>query len=978
MSLGGIGTDSAGALELAAWLGGAPLARVTELRQVAASDSGRAGAEDVGRAVRLAGIVAAHHRYSRSGQPLLIGWCRHEPGGPISVATSTTDGPPPGSGPGPLSFPPGAHGHGLTVGQAARLFASMPAWTRLAGVADALVAAGPFHPEPARAARPSLEDCLLDAWQGPFAWLLRAEPLSAQEVAQEADRTAALERDARTRGSSPDYAVRVERLARRHHELRAGESTGVWRVHILVGGADLNAAASLAALLIASADLAGLPYALAPTGTVADLRTILADLTPEPGGHETAASPFVASSAMVAVLARPPTVEIPGVRLTVRPGFDVTPETGPGGGSGIGAGQVLDRAGMPAGELLVPFDSLNRHTFVCGATGAGKSQTIRHLLEQAATAGIPWLVIEPAKAEYRRMTSRMPGTSVAVIRPGDPDSPPIGINPLEPAAGFPLQTHADLVRALFTAAFQAEEPFPQVLAAALTRTYTQLGWDLVLGEPSNPAVTPRYPTLGDLQRTAEQVVQEIGYGKEVTENVRGFIRVRLASLRLGTTGRFFDGGLPLDMDQTLTRNVVVEIEDVGDDRDKAFLIGAVLIRLTEHLRVRDRRRPHPGGLRHLTVVEEAHRLLRRPEQPGPAAHAVELFAALLAEVRAYGEGLILAEQIPAKLIPDAIKNTAVKIVHRLPARDDRDTVGATMNLTDDQSRYLVTLPPGTGAVFTDGMDYPVLVRVPDGTAREQAPAKPAWGTDLARKRAAGCGGSCEERPCTVRQITTAQRLAVEEPRLVVWVELAVLAHLVGMPLIRPPLPFASTLNRLDSRLRDCAIRQTVEAAVTARSMPLALSHSPAAFTAHVAADLRAQLAGATACPDHPRSWLASQFRWNLIRLALQDLHRRDPGAGRHPDSERWEEDYQQPVPGDTCAAQLETVASWCRQLLQDDVSTVDRLLFGDPARLEQAVGASRQSPRWQAALSQRLDELGVADAWPQAFLTRPSAGSSDG
>ncbi len=124
-----------------------------------------------------------------------------------------------------------------------------------------------------------------------------------------------------------------------------------------------------------------------------------------------------------------------------------------------------------------------------------------------------------------------------------------------------------------------------------------------------------------------------------------------------------------------------------------------------------------------------------------------MFAGLLAEIRAYGEGLIIAEQIPAKIIPDAVKNTAVKIVHRLPAADDRETVGATMNMTDAQSRYLVTLPPGQAAVFTDGMDYPVLAAIPDGTAREAAAApvtvSPAC---LVSPRSATCGPACRASP----------------------------------------------------------------------------------------------------------------------------------------------------------------------------------------------------------------------------------------
>lgn len=145
-----------------------------------------------------------------------------------------------------------------------------------------------------------------------------------------------------------------------------------------------------------------------------------------------------------------------------------------------------------------------------------------------------------------------------------------------------------MVRALFLASFDPQEPFPQVLSAALTRCYEELGWDLTLGEPWTPGTRPRYPTLEDLEHTALQVVSDIGYGKEITDNVRGFIRIRLAGLRLGTTGRFLEGGHPIDFGELLRRNVVFEIEDVGDDNDKAFLMGTILIRLVEYLRTEQR------------------------------------------------------------------------------------------------------------------------------------------------------------------------------------------------------------------------------------------------------------------------------------------------------------------------------------------------------------------------------------------------------
>ena len=165
------------------------------------------------------------------------------------------------------------------------------------------------------------------------------------------------------------------------------------------------------------------------------------------------------------------------------------------------------------------------------------------------------------------------------------------------------------------------------------------------------------------------------------------------------------------------------------------------------------------------MIEEAHRLLRQPPPGtgnGPAAQAVEMFADLLAEVRAYGEGLVIAEQIPAKLIPDAIKNTAVKIVHRLPAADDRDAVGATMNLTAAQSEYLVTLPPGEAAVHADGMDYPLLARMPDGTAREAArPAVTASAGPVIARRSVTCGPDC--RPGRARWARCAPRSAPPSP-----------------------------------------------------------------------------------------------------------------------------------------------------------------------------------------------------------------------
>jgi uncharacterized protein len=805
-------------------------------------------------------------------------------------------------------------------------------------------------------AAPSLEECLLPAWSGPFGWMVVAEPVMAGELQGLADDEARRERlAARMADRFPEQDVQARRHRDRHAELRQGRSTGMWRVHLLAGGTDPAAAARIAGLVCASADLQGMPYSLTPAGPAAsDFRALL-DAAPAAGPAEPAddladlygevepRSPFHASTGLLAALARTPEREIPGLRLTLRPDFDVTQEAADGGpaegDASIRLGQVLDRQRMAAGSLRVPLDSLNRHVFVCGATGGGKSQTVRGLLEAASRAGVPWLVVEPAKAEYRLMAARLAGSGAEVvrIRPGETDAVAAGLNPLEPAADghgrrFPLQTHADLVRALFLAAFQSEEPFPQVLSAALTRVYEDAGWDLALGEPLTPGLTPAYPRLADLQRTAEQVVQGIGYGPEMSADVLGFIKVRLASLRLGTTGRFLDGGHPIDFGRLLRRNVVLEIEDVGDDRDKAFLIGTVLLRLVEHLRLVG---PAGHGLRHLTVFEEAHRLLRRPEAAGgAAAHAVELFAGLLAEVRAYGEGIIIAEQIPARLIPDVTKNTAIKIVHRLPAADDREAVGATMNLSPAQSRYLVTLRPGEAAVAADGMDHPLLVQMPDGTAREaraglRHQASPAT---VATVRSVTCGAECVASPCTLRDMRAAQRAAEHDPGITLWAELSVLAHLTGWPM---PIPRASLLGRLrelPSRLRDCALSHAVDAAVASRTPLIRARVSGPALASHVGTAIRARVTqGMWMCPEQEPKWLAPAPQ---------------PAAGQADTMPGWEE--QSPP----------------------DADAVRRLAFGlaGPSAVERAIAAFATAADFETRLTGYLDQEFTDCRWPLRYL----------
>ncbi len=963
-----------------AWevFGGLDAYRITEIPRGRKPARGRQPPDDSGRAQRVAALVAAYHvgvHGQASGSSAAMAFCWLRPGadGPVQLLAAGT-----GLVGGRreqevlLTLPGGAAARPLAGGTLAELMSGLPCWRVIGGISDGLLAGDERHDG---AAAPSLEEGLLAVWPGPFGWLLLAEPVGAGQAQDLVD---AVARQRAELAGGPERDVLDRRLALRHAELRRGTSAGLWQVRMLAGGGDPAAASRVAGLVCASAGLAGLPYAIAPVpGPAAALRKLLEDTAvAAPGGDAVLGSPVVASTEFVAALARPPEREIPGVRLVSRADFDVTQEPA-ARPAAVTVGEVLDRGHRHAGRLALPLDSLNRHVLVCGATGTGKSHTVRALLEAATGADIPWLVLEPVKAEYRLIAERLAaGTAtgqVVLIRPGESDAIAAGLNPLEPSSDaegrrFPLQTHADLVKALFVACLGGPEPAWQLLDAALRRAYEDAGWDLALGEPILADTNPRYPTLADLQRAAAQVGREAGYGHRVAGDALGFVGARLASLRLGAIGRFAQGGHQLDFGRLLQTNAVLEMQDMGGERDKAFGMGTVLIALAEQLRLAHRAKPPgPAGLRHLTVVEEAHLLFRRGEAAG-------MFTGLLTEIGAYGEGLVVVDQVPGRLAWDVIKNTAVKVAHRLPAADDRDVVGATMNMTRAQNRYLVTLGIGEAAVFADGMDHPLLVRMPDGTGTgaegQAATAAPNTAADVVRPRSRTCGAECIERPCTLRDMRVAERALDEYPGIRLWAELSVLAHLTGWPIPVPGTELRSLLQMMPSRLRDCAISHGVDAAVDIRMPAIVGRVSPVGLAAHVAAAIRTGLStGKWLCEREEPRWLAPCYKWTLVLDALKTLDRKSPGAGPHPRSAEWERTYGQAVVGETCARQVGTVQRWY-DAAQRDAWRVRAVAFGvdDYSAIERAVGAGAESDDFEERLTGYLDEF-VDCRWPRLYLT---------
>lgn len=418
------------------------------------------------------------------------------------------------------------------------------------------------------------------------------------------------------------------------------------------------------------------------------------------------------NSEELALIAGMPTRELPG--LKIRKSVDFALNTGcvPNAANSVALGHIVQHGRtLTHSAVHLSADELRKHVFVTGVTGAGKTTTCLKLLLES---GLPFLVIEPAKTEYRALHGQ--GLAIEYYCLGREDLTPFRLNPFELLSPKQnLASHIDTLKATLAAVFPMEAAMPQIVEEAIIKAYVCKGWmiheseNLFVDDPWSSA-RDVWPTFSDMIHELGAVIQSKGLGKEFEEKYHGSLVARLTNLTLGTKGRMLNTRRSMNFDQLLDKCVVIELEELKDEQDKALFMGLLLTRLAECMKQRHQRNPE---FQHLTLVEEAHRLLARPEpgDGGARRMGVEMFANLLAEVRKYGEGLIIADQIPNKLVPDVIKNTNTKIVHRLFAADDRTTIGDAMGLSDPQKDFLPMLQPGETIIFCGGWHAPVRMRV---------------------------------------------------------------------------------------------------------------------------------------------------------------------------------------------------------------------------------------------------------------------------
>lgn len=360
-------------------------------------------------------------------------------------------------------------------------------------------------------------------------------------------------------------------------------------------------------------------------------------------------------------------------------------------------------------EVVLDCQSLASHTFITGSTGAGKSNAVYQILEEVNKNNIKFLVIEPVKGEYKHIFGSRKDVNVFGTNPSK--TPLLKINPFCFPADIHVLEHIDRLIEIFNVCWPMYAAMPAVLKEAIEKAYIVAGW--ILAESTNRYSSDLFPSFSDVVAQLSVVISESAFSEETKSDYIGALVTRVKSLTNGINGQIFTSG-EIDNKVLFDSNTIVDLSRVASIETKAMIMGILIMRLQEH-------RMAEGGIRkmlhHVTVLEEAHNLLKRTstEQSSEGANllgkSVEMLANSIAEMRTYGEGFIIADQSPNTLDLSVVRNTNTKIILRLPDLADRELAGYAAGLNDEQIVELAKLPTGVAAVYQNNWLEPVLCHI---------------------------------------------------------------------------------------------------------------------------------------------------------------------------------------------------------------------------------------------------------------------------
>ncbi len=380
------------------------------------------------------------------------------------------------------------------------------------------------------------------------------------------------------------------------------------------------------------------------------------------------------------------------------------------GSSGINLGKVFNMGSAAPNSVFLDKGSLTMHTFVTGSTGSGKSNTIYEMIRQANNMGANFMIIEPAKGEYKHVFGNRTDVNVFGTNPEYSDL--LRINPFRFPNGVHVLEHVDRLVEIFNVCWPMYAAMPAVLKDALLQAYEVCGWDFSTSR--NAYGDNLFPTFSDLQNEMVSVISSSAYSEEVKSNYMGSLVTRVKSLTNGLNGQIFSSN-EIDNEVLFDKNVIIDLSRVGSLETKSLIMGILIMRLSEH------RMSHAeetnASLKHLTVLEEAHNILKRTsteqstEGSNVAGKSVEMISNAIAEMRTYGEGFVIVDQSPSAVDISAIRNTNTKIIMRLPDESDRRLAGKSAGLKDEQLDEIAKLPKGVAVVYQNDWVEPLLCSI---------------------------------------------------------------------------------------------------------------------------------------------------------------------------------------------------------------------------------------------------------------------------
>ncbi|MBE6424209.1 ATP-binding protein [Succinivibrio dextrinosolvens] len=345
-------------------------------------------------------------------------------------------------------------------------------------------------------------------------------------------------------------------------------------------------------------------------------------------------------------------------------------------------------------QVVLNPNSLTMHTFVTGTTGSGKSNAVYNMLTQLPNLGCHFLVIEPAKGEYKNVFSNI--AHIYGVIPNKSDL--LKINPFSFPKEIHILEHLDRLIDIFNVCWPMYAAMPAVLKEAIEKSYEDVGWDLSL---STNEYGRLFPSFSDVTRNIKTVIDQSEYDAENKGAYKGSLLTRLSSLSNGINGLIFSND-EIDNSELFDNNTIIDLSHVGASETKSLIMGLLVLKLQEYRMTSGQIN---SALKHVTVLEEAHNLLKRTnsvqsiDTANIAGKSVEMLTNSIAEMRTYGEGFIIADQAPNLLDPAVIRNTNTKIILRLPDFNDRQVVGKASNLNEEQINELAKLPRGVAAVY---------------------------------------------------------------------------------------------------------------------------------------------------------------------------------------------------------------------------------------------------------------------------------------